>query len=96
MEIFGTLSDSYPKGDILLNVGQNTDGSQTALYQLTGETKELVQLGSFAARVVEDGTECNGGLSCAKAIKECLDNNLDALISNGACATYCVKCQEPD
>ena len=97
MEILGNLSDTYPAEDIVLKVAANPVGKVSALFQLTGESKENAQLGLFAGRLAnDDGTDCNNALSCGKAIKKCLDDGKDALISSGACAVYCVTCQDPE
>lgn len=94
MEILENLSSTYSATDLTMSISRNSDNSEQAIFGLVGESKKAAQLGLFAARNINDGTECNGSVSCGKAIKNCLDNGQDALISNGSCATYCVTCQE--
>ena len=95
MEIRESLSATYPTDDLIMSVSRNDNGSEQTIFGLKGEIKKAAQLGLFAARNANDGTECNGTVSCGKAIKKCLDNGQDAVISNDNCATYCVTCQEP-
>ena len=94
------LTKDIPAEDIKYRVYKDANGFLTAKYKLTGQTKKKIQMGSFVktqARVDEEGTTCNGKWSCAKAIYNCLENDLDALISEGACIDdqYCVTCQDP-
>lgn len=101
IEIFEELTTTYfPKKDVKFVVYKDKNGFLTAKYELTGKTKEEVQMGSFVktqSRSV-DGTTCDGKWSCGKAIYKCLEGGKDALISVGACvsAKYCVKCQNPE
>ena len=95
MEIRESLSSTYPTQDLTMSVSRNGDGTEQTFFGLTGESKKAAQLGLFTARSANDGTECSSAISCGKAIKKCLDNGQDALISYGNCATYCVTCQEP-
>lgn len=88
---------SFAKEDIKLTVFKNKNGFLTAKYELTGKTKEDVEMGYFAKNKSqnEDGTDSDGKWSCGKAINNCLKN---AFISIGACensVTYCVTCQDP-
>ena len=94
MEIIENLSSSYPAKDLIMTISRNSDNSEQAVFSLVGESKKAAELGVFAARNTGNGTECSGTISCGKAIKNCLDNGQDALISNGGCATYCVTCQK--
>jgi len=57
-------------------------------------------MGSFVkiqSRDGNEGTTCDSKWSCGKAIYNCLENDQDALISEGECAgvQYCVTCQDP-
>jgi len=100
IEIFEELTTTYfPKEDVKYLVYKDSNGFLTAKYELTGKTKEQVQMGSFVKREsrTNDGTTCDGRWSCGKAIYKCLENGQDALISVGACelsAQYCVTCQD--
>lgn len=98
VEILATLSETYPSEDLTMTMSINNDGNEQAVYSLIGESQKYAQLGTFV-RLLEpnsenEGTDCTGGVSCGKAINECLDGGRDALISKGACATYCVTCQD--
>jgi len=100
IEIFEELTTTYfPKEDVKFIVFKDTNGFLKAKYELIGQSKREVEMGSFVSRSAnDDGTTCDGKWSCGKAIYECLENGKDALISVGACelsAEYCVKCQEP-
>lgn len=102
IEIFEELTTSYfPKEDVKLIVFKDKMGYLTAKYELVGQSKREVQMGSFVSRSAnDDGTTCDGKWSCGKAIYKCLENGQDALISVGASDTsyteYCVKCQDPE
>ena len=72
----------------------------TTKFELTGQTKKELQMGSFVkiqSRDGNEGTTCDSKWSCGKAIYNCLENDQDALISEGECAgvQYCVTCQDP-
>lgn len=102
LDILETLKEYYPPEDInLLFSTIDTNGFQTATFSLIGETKETIQLGSFAVnstKIKTDGTTCTNKWDCGREIKKCLDNGEDALISNGACenSAWCVECVETD
>ena len=97
-EIYEAVSSgNIPKTDIKYKVYKDSDGFLTAKYELTGRTKSEIQMGSFAKNTsFSDGTTCDGKWSCGKAIYDCLENGKDALISEGACISYCVTCQDPE
>jgi len=98
-EIYEGLSTKdIPKEDIKYSVYKDLNGFLTAKYELTGQTKKEVQMGSFVSTQARggEGTTCDGKWSCGKAIFQCLENGQDALISEGACVSYCVTCQDPE
>ncbi|WP_298779565.1 hypothetical protein [uncultured Polaribacter sp.] len=101
IEIFEELTTEYfPKEDVNFVVYKDKNGFLMAKYELIGTTKKEVQMGSFAKteRRGDGGTTCEGKWSCGKAIYKCLENDQDALISEGACTgrtAYCVTCQDP-
>lgn len=99
LEVLEDLSKTYPPEDIEIVFSKNENNQKEALFRLKGETKAAAELGYFARTSEgEEGTTCNSAFSCGKAIKKCLDEGQDALISSGACtgyAEYCVTCQNP-
>jgi len=101
LSVLEELSEYYPPEDIDLVLRKiDSNGLQTATFSLKGETKETIELGSFAekqyASLSKGGTTCSNKWECGKRIKECLDEGDDALISNGACVSsaWCVECVE--
>lgn len=106
MEILETLHDTYDANDLELSVTKDSNGNEKAIFKLKKSSQsDVLKSSSIKSNTKnsvapmnyseEGGTECNNKISCGKAIAECLDNGMDALISNGTCATYCVTCQEP-
>ena len=102
LSVLEELSKYYPPEDIDVLVRQaNSFGYQTATFSLKGETKEIIELGSFAKRPYaysSEGTTCSNKWQYGKEIAKCLDNGDDAVISNGPCeeaSLWCVKCVEP-
>jgi hypothetical protein len=101
-EIYEELStNNIPKKDLKYCVYKDANGFLNAKYEVIGQTKKEIQMGSFVNSQVSargGGTECDGKWSCGKAIYDCLENDQDALISEGACTgvTYCVTCQDPE
>lgn len=80
MEMLDDLAGAYPSGDLVLRISPSNGGVQQAVFSLTGDSKKASQLGRFASRPPsEDGTDCDGALSCAKAAAKCLENDKDAL-----------------
>ena len=100
-EIYEELSTKdIPIEDIKYRVFKDSNGFLTAKFELTGQTKKELQMGSFVkiqSRDGNEGTTCDSKWSCGKAIYNCLENDQDALISEGECAgvQYCVTCQDP-
>lgn len=102
LSILDELGNYYPSKDIdLLFSKVDSNGIQTATFSLKGQTKEKIKLGSFAKRQYNayqlEGTTCTNKWQCGKEIANCLDDDKDATISNGACETsaWCVTCVEP-
>ncbi|MDB9836461.1 hypothetical protein OAC51_06105 [Flavobacteriaceae bacterium] len=101
LSILDELGNYYPPEDIDLLVSKvDSNGFQTATFSLKGETKKTIKLGSFAKRQYayrSDGTTCTNKWQCGKEIANCLDDDKDATISNGACenSAWCVTCVEP-
>ena len=94
MQTLENLSQIYPAEDIVLKVTKD-NGVNSAIYELTGSTRETIELGQFASKVSEeDGVDCDSAISCGKAIKNCLDKGGKATISNAECRSYCVTCEE--
>ena len=100
LSILEELNNYYPPEDInLLFSKVDTNGFRTATFSLKGETKETIELGSFAQRQYvyqADGTTCTNKWQCGKEIKKCLDNGNKTLISNCECenSAWCVECVE--
>lgn len=101
LAIFEELSEYYPPKDIVMLLSEvDTEGYQTVTFRLRGETKKAIELGSFVERRVtnqRDGTTCHNRFECGREIKECLDNGVNVVISNGAFedSAWCVTCIEP-
>ena len=102
-EILELLTSEYfPQEDVKFIVYKDNDGFLSAKYEVVGETKKEIEMGSFVGKQSFDdnGTNCKGKWSCGRAIYKCLENGKDALISVGKCKTsyaneYCVTCQDP-
>jgi len=99
LSILEELGNYYPPEDIDLLFSQtDSNGFQTATFNLKGKTRETVERGSFAKReyvIQSRGTTCITKWQCAKEIAKCLDNGDAAKISNGACkenSAWCVEC----
>ena len=103
IELLDELSDIYPPEDLTLRVSRDDrDGSVSAVFSLTDESKKAAQSEHSATHVSEraqvaadEGTTCTTYRECDKAITRCFDNGLDALISQGPCDSrkHCVTCQ---
>lgn len=102
LSVLEELSNYYPPDDIdLIFAKTKANGVQQARFRLNGKTKEIIELGSFAEKsnAKQDGTTCTNKWQCGKAIKSCLDEGFDAVISNGECETpsaWCVTCVDSD
>ncbi|MGB1449652.1 MAG: hypothetical protein ACPG8F_07415 [Flavobacteriaceae bacterium] len=99
LSILNELGNYYPSEDIDLVFRKiDSNGFQTATFSLKGETKETIRLGSFVKREYAyqtDGTTCTNKWQCGKEIANCLEDDKDALISNGACkknSAWCIEC----
>lgn len=86
LSILDELGNNYPPEDIdLLFCKADAKGFQTATFSLKGETKEIIQLGGFAAREYSakaNGISCTDQRHCGKEIAKCLENGDNALIVN--------------
>ncbi len=89
-EIYEELSTKdIPIEDIKYRVFKDSNGFLTAKFELTEQAKKELQMGSFVkiqSRDGNEGTTCDSKWSCGKAIYNCLENDQDALISEGECA----------
>ncbi|MFT5916163.1 MAG: hypothetical protein ACJAWV_000619 [Flammeovirgaceae bacterium] len=96
MNYYESVSGYYPEGDVIMKMESNKLGEERAVIELTGKSKEYVEWGSFVGNErtsADDGTDCDGAMSCGKALKKCLDGGLKGVIANGLCASYCVTCE---
>jgi len=102
VEILDQLAEYFPKKDIVFTVSKDKKGKLFAIYKLIGQTRDEIDLGSFAKRKFErndgGGTTCDSRWSCGKLSYQCLSNGDSGMISNGGCGEngnpedYCVVC----
>jgi hypothetical protein len=95
IEIFDEVSTFYPKEDVRMTLITQEDGIEVAEYSLIGKSYLKTNLGTrvSASEATEEGTTCSGAYGCGTALKKCLDEGFKGVITNGACASYCVTCQ---
>ena len=100
VEILDELGHYFPKEDITFTISKDEEGKLFSIYKLIGQTKDEIDLGSFAKRKFkrndEGGTTCDGKWSCGRLLYQCLSNGDSGMISNGGCDGsndgYCVVC----
>jgi len=102
VEILNELGEYFPKEDLVFTINKDKEGKLFAIYKLVGQTRDEIDLGSFAKRKFEKnddgGTTCDGKWSCGRLLYQCLSNGGRAMISNGGCGDngnpdhYCVVC----
>jgi len=80
---------TFSAEDVVVKTYLDENGILTTRYSLTGESKEIIGLGSFAANKSDNdnGTDCDGSWSCGIAIKSCLDNGKEGSITPGQCSS---------
>lgn len=91
---------ALPKEDVQFSIFEDENGFLVALYELTGKSKQYVQMGSFVGKQSfnddDEGKACDGKFPCGRAIFACLQDGRDALVSNVPCESasdqYCVTC----
>jgi len=105
--IFEELSQYYGEGVVFLKLEMDNDGNKVARYYLSEEARDymwmmeifgeelLGEKGSRESIQEEDGTTCEG-YDCVREVKKCHRRDMDALVSEGACAKYCVTCKEKE
>ncbi|MCF6264688.1 MAG: hypothetical protein L3J24_14030 [Xanthomonadales bacterium] len=92
---------ALPKEDVQFTIFEDENGFLVALYELTGKSKQYVQMGSFAGTQSfndddDKGKTCKGKFACGRLVFACLQDGRQALVSNGPCPSasneYCVTC----
>lgn len=90
---------TFPKEDVHIEIFKDKKGVVNASYILIGQSKDFVDLGSFANNKtggLDGGTTCDGSLSCGRAINQCLKGGEEGRIRPGKCNStgqeYCVTC----
>lgn len=94
---------ALPKEDVQFTIVEDENGFLVALYELTGKSKQYVQMGSFAGTQSfndddddDKGKTCKGKFACGRLVYACLEDGREALVSNGPCDSasneYCVIC----
>lgn len=99
VEILNDLGNYFPKEDITFTISKDQEGKLFAIYKLIGQTRDEIDLGSFAKMEFErnddGGTTCDSKWSCGRLLYQCLSNGDRGIISNGGCDGgdgYCVVC----
>ncbi|CAI8426796.1 MAG: Uncharacterised protein [Flavobacterium sp. SCGC AAA160-P02] len=102
VEILDELAEYFPKEDLVSTISKDKEGRLFAIYKLIGQTRDEIDLGSFAKREFKrndgEGTTCDGKWSCGRLLYQCLANGDIGMISNGGCGEngnpdhYCVVC----